>query len=475
MKIKPLNILATIFLLSLAFNVYLSFSSPYLNNDESYFNLMVIEHIRNTGMPIIYDELSYGGRYLVVQPLFHYLFAMLSFIPFYFKVFPALMISSLVLLGYSIAKEITNDETSSLFTSLLAGFIPIYSGILINQFTPYFIVLPLIAFLFFCFMKLEYEKYIIYFIAGGTILALMHPSSFLLVFILLFYALIMNAEGIPIKKSKKEIIIFIFFLVIFINFIIFRKVFLEYGLHSVYGNNPAIDNLNIFNSMYIVGLIPLIFGIIGLYQGFFKIRREFMILISSLILGVLILLLLRMINLNVGLLFLGFGLVIASSISIKYFFAYIEKTKFNNFRNYMILSFVLLIFLLSLAPTYLNYEREFLNLDDFEWIRENSEANKSVIAPLDYGHLITYFGERKNVIDSNFLLAPDVKQRYNDINLIYSGWSYNKAFEILKEYNVGYIYINEDIKKFYNINDLKYPQNGKCISRVKENLYKVVC
>ena len=158
MKKKPLRILTIIFLLSLAFNLYLSFSSPYLNNDESYFNLRVIDNIRSTGLPLFYDDLSYGGRSVIVQPLFYYLFALLSFIPLYYVIFPALLISSLVLISYLIAKEITNDETSSLLTALLAGFIPIYSKILINQFSVYTLVLPLIAFMILCFIKLENKK-----------------------------------------------------------------------------------------------------------------------------------------------------------------------------------------------------------------------------------------------------------------------------------------------------------------------------
>ncbi|MEK6932960.1 MAG: glycosyltransferase family 39 protein [Nanoarchaeota archaeon] len=475
MKIKPLRILAIIFLLSLVFNLYLSFSSPYLNNDDSYFNLRVIENIRNTGLPIIYDELSYGGRFIVVQPLFHYLFALFSFIPFYFKIFPAIMTSSLVLISYFIAKEITNDETSSLFTALLSGFIPLYSIVLINQFTPYFIVLPLTAFLLFCFMRLENKKYLIYFIVGSSVLVLMHPYSFLLIFILLFYVLLMNAEGIPIIKLKKEIMIFTLFLVLLINIIIFRRVFLEYGIHVVYGNNPLSNTLNIFKSIYLIGIIPLCLGILGVYQGFFKMKKESIILISSLILGILFLLLIGMINIDIGLLFLSFGLVIASSLSIKFLFIYLEKTKFNSFKNFVIIGFVFFIFLLSLVPTYISYNKEFTNLNDFKWLKENSESDEAIIAPLEYGHMISYFSRRKNIIDSNFLLAPDPKQRSYDVNLMYTGWSYNKALEISKEYNAEYIYINDNIKKFYNIQDLKYVQDGKCITKVKENIYKVIC
>lgn len=475
MKKKPLRILIIIFLLSLAFNLYLSFSSPYLNNDESYFNLRVVDHIRSTGLPIFYDELSYGGRALIVQPFFYYLFTLFSFIPFYFKIFPALLISSLVLIAYAIAKEITGDETSSLLTALLAGFVPIYSKVLINQFSIYSLVLPLIAFMILCFIKLEEKKYLTLFIIGSFILSLTHSLSFLFLFILLFYILLMNVENLKINKLKIEIFLFIFFLMFLINTLIFKRAFMEYGFGIVYGNNPISYNINVFNSFYVIGLIPLVLGIFGVYQGFFKLKKESIILISSLILGVLFLLLIGFIDINIGLLFLSFGLIIASSLAIKNLFIYIEKTKFSRLRNLFLLGFIFLFILLSLVPTYFSYKKEFTDLSDFEWLKNNSDENLVILAPLNYGHLITYFAERKNVIDSNFLLAPDAAQRYYDVNLIYDGWSYSKAVSLLHEYSVDYIYITKDIKQSYNINDLKYIQDGKCIGNIKEGVYKVTC
>ena len=474
MKKKPLRILAIIFLLSLAFNLYLSFSSSYLNNDESYFNLRVINNIRSTGLPIFYDELSYGGRALIVQPLFYYLFTLFSFIPFYFKIFPALLISSLTLISYLIAREITNDENSSLFTALLAGFIPIYSKVLINQFSVYNLVLPLIALIIFCFVKMEEKKYMVYFIIGSFLLALMHSSSFLLLFILLFYLLLMNTENLEITKLKKEILIFTFFLVLFINVLIFKRAFLAYGFNIIHGNNPIHYTFNVLQGLYMIGIIPLFLGIIGLYQGFFKQKKESIILISSMILGVLFLLILNLININIGLLFLAFGLTITSSLAIKNFFIYFERTKFSSFRKLVPYGFILLFVLLSLIPTYFNYNKEFNDLSDFQWMRENSDEGDIILTPLDYGHVVTYFS-RKNVIDSNFLLAPDPEQRAYDVDLVYDGWSFNKAVELLHEYGIKYIYISKEVKKIYNIEDLKYVKDEKCLAKVKESIYKVVC
>ena len=475
MKKKPLRILLVIFFLSLLFNLYLSFSSPYLNNDESYFNLRVIDNIKSTGLPIFYDQLSYGGRNLIVQPLFYYIFALLSFIPFYYIIFPALLVSSVIFISYFIAKEITSDEASSLFTALLAGFVPLYSKTLINQFSVYTLILPLIAFMVLCFIKLDNKKYFRWFIVGSIALPFIHSSSFLFIFILLFHLLLMNAENIKLTKLKKEALIFSFFFIFLINIMFFKQAFLRYGFDVVYGNNPLIYNFNIFQGLYLLGIIPLFLGILGLYQGFFKLKRESMVLISSLTLGVLFLLLFNLININLGLLFLSFGLVIASSLALRNFFIYLNKTKISHLKNLIIIVFILLFVFLSLIPTYTGYNKEFSDLSEIGWLRDNAEQDSVILAPLEYGHLITYFAGKQNMIDSNFLLAPDTQQRFYDVNLIYGGWSYNKAIELLKEYDVDYIYITEEVKNIYNIEDLEYLQDEECIRGVKEGIYQFIC
>lgn len=475
MNKRYLKILLVIFSLSLIFNLYLSFSSPYLNNDRSYFNLRAIDNIRENGLPIFYDELSYGGRYLIIQPLFHYIFAALSFIPMFFKIFPALLISSLTIICYFIAKEITNDETSSLLTALMAGFIPIYSRVLINQLTVYVLIFPLTAFMILCFIKMDDRRYLKYFLIGSFMISLIHSSSFLFLFIFLFYILLMNAENMKITRLKREILLFSFLLIFLINILVFSGAFSKYGINIIHGNNPLSYEFNIFQSIYLLGIISLFLGIVGIYQGFFKLKNEGIILTSSIVLGTLFLLLMNMIDVNTGLLFLGFGLVISSSFAIKNFFIYIEKTKASRLKNLFILSFMILLLGLSVLPTYTNYKMDFTNLESFNWLRENTPEDSVVLAPMDYGQIVTYFALRRNVIDSNFILAPDPFQRYYDVNLIYEGWSYSKALELLHEYSVDYIYITKNAKNFYNLVDFKDVQNEECFREVKEDIYQLIC
>ena len=69
MKINAKLILIVIFLISLSFRLYISFTNPTLSSDESYFNLRLTEHIIKDKTPLSYDELSYSGRDLIILML----------------------------------------------------------------------------------------------------------------------------------------------------------------------------------------------------------------------------------------------------------------------------------------------------------------------------------------------------------------------------------------------------------------------
>src|SRR3989344_6934532 len=109
MKKKYLKYLILIFVAGLAFNLFLSLTSNNFNGDTSYYNLRVFEHIKETGKPIYYDELSYSGRYNVSPFLFYYLFALISLVPILLKIFPSILLSFIPIIVYFISKEITNN------------------------------------------------------------------------------------------------------------------------------------------------------------------------------------------------------------------------------------------------------------------------------------------------------------------------------------------------------------------------------
>jgi len=474
MKLNKNHFLVLIFLVVFIFNLYISFTSSYFYDASSYFNLRAIEHIRSTGLPLINDPLGYSGVQLAVPQLFHYIVTLFFFIPFYFKIIPALFTSSIVFVVYLLSKEITKDENVAFLTSFLAGFTPIYFLRTVNNVSVYSLMVPFMFLLFYFLIKINQKKYLKLFLLSCFLLPFIGASSFLFIFSLIFYVVLSVTEGIKLTKLKKEAILFSFFVVLLINLILFKKAFFMHGFNVIYGNVPGnilanyFSFFNVFGAIYLIGILSFFLGIIGVYFGIRE-RKDSVILLVSLILSTLLLLFLRLISLNIGLLFLAMGLTILSSLALSKFFFYLGKTKLNKFKNYFIGFFFLLIVIFAVIPSYFS-SQNVSDLEVFEWMEINLEEGSVVLAPIGYGHYITGLADKKNVIDSNFLLVKDADNKFNSVTIIYNTWSETKGLELIKEYDVDYIYV-DDLSK-YNLN---FIENENCFEKIKEEVYKVKC
>src|SRR3989344_5680073 len=102
-KIKEHYFLILIFILVFAFRLYFVFQSNNFSSDEAYFHLRHVNSILSEGKILFYDELSYGGRFVLYPPLFHMLLAYLTFGNLLLlKILPALFASLMVFVAYAI-------------------------------------------------------------------------------------------------------------------------------------------------------------------------------------------------------------------------------------------------------------------------------------------------------------------------------------------------------------------------------------
>ncbi|MEE9525883.1 MAG: hypothetical protein V3V78_04735, partial [Candidatus Woesearchaeota archaeon] len=112
-----------------------------------------------------------------------------------------------------------------------------------------------------------------------------------------------------------------------------------------------------------------------------------------------------------------------------------------------------------------------------EWLKQNTDNNTIIAASLKDGYLINAIAERKNIIDENFLLAPNTAERYNDINAIFKYPQKTEAISTLNKYNIKYILLTETTKSEFDIEDLHY-LDRKCFKTVYDNqtkIYKSFC
>ncbi len=487
---KEHYILAIIFFLTLATRLYFAFQTNYFSLD-AYFNLRQIEHIKENGMPLFNDPLSYAGRTNIFPPLFHYIMAGFSFImplDIAAKIIPNIFASMLVIVCYLISYDITKNRNAALFSAFISGWIPVFFSKTLNNVSVYSLIVPMMFFVLYYLMKIEENKnYIVHFIVVLVISRLTHQSIILLVFVFIVYMVILKVENIKQSRAELEVMLFSVFVILWTILMIYKKPFLVHGINVVWQNIPQkiLENyfsaFNVWQAILMIGVIPFIFGAYIIYKYMFKEKNKKLYLLISFALTISILLWLRLIQLVNGLLFLSVILVLLFSQYYRIFFEYVEKTNLK--KGIFLIAFSILFIVSSVYLSFVYADNEVKNSIGYEdikainWIKENTEKNSTILATVEEGQLIAYAG-RKNVADSNFLLIESAEQRVNDISTMYSTILETEGLRLVDKYSISYIYFSDNAKKEFNIARISYTTDSKCFELAyneKIKIYKPVC
>ncbi|MFH0752505.1 MAG: hypothetical protein V1914_02800 [archaeon] len=488
MKKSTKIILSTIFLAVLLLRLYFAFQTSHFSSDDAYFNIRHSEYITEHFQPIVHDDLSYGGRFILNSHIFHYILAIFNWIlpgMLAYKLIPAILTALLVFLVFAIAKEITNNETAALFSALIVGVMPISFKMTLNQVSVYSLVLLLLLYVIYTFFDLRHN--INKFIIISLLLPLVHPIGFFFAVSMMVYLLLAGLESIKVDELSKESIILVLFFNLLIAFILFKDAFLTTGLGAVWQNVPSellssyFRNINVFEIITGIGIIPIVFGIIGFLFAL-KAKKKSIYVLSAFVLTDFLLLALKMIDFNTGLMILGLLLIIISAIAFDKFIAYLNMTKFLRFKRIVAGTFILIIILSLGIPSIIvakDTMKNSLSQEEFEtftWIKLNTPQDATILAGIDEGNYVTYIAERKNVADNFFLLAPN---RYSDIEELFKTQSLVKAIDLIKKYKITHIYLSERTKKIYNIKELVYTRDENCFEKVfytsKLEVYRIIC
>lgn len=483
-----------IFFVAIVFRLYFVLQTPYFSDDVSYYNIKNINAINEQGKPLFDDPLSFGGASQYFPPLFFYFMSFFSFFfgKIAFKVVPVIFLSLIAVVVYLISKQITEDENAALLSSFISVFIPITISETLNKVSAYSLSLFIIFFMVYCLMKIQNKFYLAMFVILSILLPLIHPIAFLLSISLIFYAILLNVEFVKLNKLIKEAILFYIFISLLVEFIFFKQSFINLGFNAIWQNIPSeifinfYRNISVLEVLFQIGAISLIFGIIGIVFGVFKYKKDSVFLIYGIILATALLLLLKLIDFSVGMVFLGISLTIASSLGFEKLFKYIRITKFSNFENHIKFLLLLIVLFTFVWPSYSNAGKVISNAltDDeyysFIWLKNNTLENSTILSSPYEGNYITSIANRKSFIDRNFLFYKNINNRFLVVKFIFKSESKVKSLELLKKYNIGYIYLSERTKRDYGINKIKYiRENDECFKRVfrteKTEIYRKLC
>ncbi|RJQ17255.1 hypothetical protein C4573_04350 [Candidatus Woesearchaeota archaeon] len=479
-------ILAVIFCLVLTARLLLAFSSSEFTF-ESYFSIRQIEHIKETGLPLYHDALSYGGREYFFPPLFHYLLAGFSFlIPFFYtlKIIPNIFAASLVLIVYFFSLKLTENRTVALITCFFAGFIPIFLAESLSVSLESFYLPVFFLILYLCVDMTEKNITIILLLT--IVLVLTSAISIILVISLLLYLLFTKIEGMSPSKREVEVVLFSTFLAVWANLILYKKALIAHNVLIITQNIPTtiitqfFSNLTFVESFYTIGIVTLLLGLYGIYYALKTKKKEAFALTSS-VATFFVLLLVKLIPLHIGLMFIGIALVLLSSLALKEIMEKLSNVKFTKAPSTFI-AFILMLFIgLTILPGLsLTVNTAIPTAEEKEawlWLKENSPEDATILASEVEGHAINYYTHRKNVIDTNFLLVRDIDKIVSDVHTLYATPFLTEALPRLQLYHISYIMMSPRITEHMNIEKLQYG-DARCITPVYTTtitIYKVGC
>lgn len=470
---------------TLAVRLFFAFSTPAFTYD-SYFHLRQVESIRETGFPRFQGELSYGGRDLRFLPFFHYLAAFFTlFLPLELvgKIMPNLLLALLPIIVYFISKGLTASVAARLFAAAVSGFLPILFSP--NAFTVTSLFIPLVALAVYAFLNIQHQKFLpLYF---GTFLALSITSSatFLLLVGFGIYLLLSTLEHRKPSRAEIEIIIFSLFFFLWVQFLFFKSTLLEEGLRFIWQNVPPqivqqyFPTVSVFQAIILVGILPFLAGLVITYKSLFKARNKKTFLLVSLVISTTLLSWFRLIRFTLALAFFGVILSVLFAIFYDDVKRYFLKTHLAPFSSLFPIGAILLLLFSSGLPALTAASQQDLptaqEIEAFRWLQNNTPMNSTIAALLEEGHLITFYGQRKNVMDDEFARIPDIEKRFRDLTALYTTAFRTQAIDILSIYSIDYLVVTPHALEKYS--SLSY-LSRKCFQPVYKNetkIYQVRC
>ncbi len=485
-------LLAILFLLVLGFRLFMVFQTPNFNYD-AYFTLRQVENIKQTGLPLYEDPLSYGGKSQLFAPLNYYILAVFSFIfplDMVGKILPNIFASLIVVLAYFFTLKSVKDPKVSLIIAFMAGFVPILFFD-INNITVNYLAILLIFAIIYCMTRINEKKYTDYSLILMFLLVLTTPLAFLLIIGFLFYLIYLKLENQEIEIKEIEIILFFVFLTFWINLLIYKKAFATHGLLIIWQNAPLKFLSNLFSQLtfieafYTISIIPLILGVYSIYHAFQNQQNKSVMLLTGFLTGTFILVWFKLLDLVTGLVFLSVTLVILSAFSMKGFVSFIEKTRISKYEN-LIIGVLLVLFVVSaIIPSYLMIKNRIHQVPSSQDINvfiaasQITPKNAMIAATVEEGNLLAYYANRKNIADINFLLTPNINQRVGDIDTIYKTRFETEGVGIMNNYGAKYLAVTSYAQAKYGITEPFYVSDTACFTLLyrsnQSKIYELKC
>ncbi len=307
---------------------------------------------------------------------------------------------------------------------------------------------------------------------------------------LLIYLLLLFVDNIKQERAELEVIIFSIFFILWAQFIIFKKVLLFHGITTIWQNIPSelfinyFQDVSLLETIYQIGIIPFVLGIYSVFRFLFKERKKEIYLLTSFILTASLALIFKLTPIITGLILLGVFLTLLFSYWLNSFLTVWRKTKIAHHEKILLIAFVIIFLFTSIIPSYIRASadvREVISGEDIDalmWLKKQTSENAIIFATPEEGNLISAIAKRKNVLDTNYLMARNVDEKYADIKTLFTTDRQVIAAEIMEKYGSEYIYFSSNAIRSFGLNSLRFLTGKSCFYPAlegKTKIYKKTC
>ncbi|MDD9953539.1 MAG: hypothetical protein OXR66_04330 [Candidatus Woesearchaeota archaeon] len=474
-------IIGTLFIVRMS----LSASVPTLNYD-SYLLVRDVEHILETGRPLHDDALSVTGTKRIGSPIFSYIMALfVSFSPLMYKILPNLLIVLLLVPVFIIAKQLTKSKVAAILAALLAGTAPAVFSMYLNLPD----ALPFAALLFFTILAMVHDpdRYLTWIIWLTIFLTFLHPIAFILVLTLLVRVILLRLEGFGVDKRVNELFFFTLLLTLWFHILIYKEVLFREGIRVIWQNLPVkyaalqFQPVTWIGTLYALGVVTFFFGTLGAHHALFEKRVKNAFTIASAAIGIALLMLLQLIELQVGLFLLSILLAIMAAYGLRVTAKYIAKTKVA-WIAYPVTLVVLFIFVFTaILPALVDAKASIRaptqeDVEAFEQIRLPHDA--VLLTTVREGAAVQYFSGKRTLTDNDFLLMKHGDELVKDIESVYTARFSTTIVNKAAKLGFSHILFSNDAEIEYNRGRI-FVENPRCLTyEILPNdvrLYKVRC
>lgn len=446
-------VLLGVFLLVLAARLFFTFQTPYLTSDSAYLHTRIIDNLRD-GTLLFDDPLGFNGRTLIHSPLFDMIIAVFTlFMPISLatKIIPAIFASLLVFPTYLLARILTKDENSSIIAATLAGITPFFFAFTFNHLSSLTLSIPLFFFILYFWTRTP--KNITIFLILITAFVFLTPLSLIFIATLAIYFALCAIDRIQLSQANFELGLFTIAFTLWAHFLFYKQALLTHGFFIIWQNIPSAllgqyySETNILSVLFYLGIFVMFFGTYAVYKYAIKKPQKESTLLVALGIVSVICLWLKLIPFTTALILLGITFTILSSQTMVLFSKYTATTKLKKFSKPIYSLIALILILTTIIPAYTLTKEELattITEEDFEaliFVKYNFPEESRIIAPASFGHYISAIANRANIIDTHFLLQPNVNERYNDIERLYKTPLETEAITIFSKYNATHLLV----------------------------------